>query len=126
MKTITREDSVAEFNRAAGVKTHREGGDFAPQLIAFSEELEEFSEALSSYLSDPSEEARQEMIKEWADVQYTLSNFAWFFDFDGQVAFNRVHQNNLTKIGPDGSVKFREDGKIIKPEGFVSCSMEGL
>lgn len=30
-----------------------------------------------------------------------------------------VHGANMAKVQPDGSVKRREDGKIIKPEGWV-------
>jgi predicted HAD superfamily Cof-like phosphohydrolase len=32
--------------------------------------------------------------------------------------FNLVHQDNLKKIGKDGKVVRREDGKILKPEGW--------
>jgi len=31
-----------------------------------------------------------------------------------------VHEANMAKRHPDGSVKRREDGKIIKPEGWVA------
>jgi len=124
-KIITREQRVAEFNRAANKKTYAEGGDYKTEVICFSEELAEFNEALTTYLVNPSDTSRANMIKEWADVQVTLSNFAWFFDFDGQVAFTRVADNNLSKI-VDGKVVFREDGKILKPEGYQKVDMSGL
>lgn len=41
-------------------------------------------------------------------------------------AFNRVHENNLTKIGPDGKVLRNPDGKILKPEGFVAVDLTDL
>lgn len=31
-----------------------------------------------------------------------------------------VHNANMSKVQPDGSVKRREDGKIVKPEGWVA------
>ena len=31
-----------------------------------------------------------------------------------------VHGANMAKVQPDGSVKRREDGKIIKPEGWIA------
>jgi len=123
--SLNREDTVAQFNKAAGKLNHSEGGDYKTEVICFSEELSEFNEALTAYLCNPSETTRANMIKEWADVQVTLSNFAWFFDFNGQVAFNRVAQNNLSKI-VDGKVIRREDGKILKPEGYVKVDMSGL
>lgn len=125
-KQLTREDRVAEFNRASGGKTQAEGGNYLQQTSCFSEELAEFGEALTAYILNPSETTRANMIKEWADVQVTLSNFAWFFDFDGQVAFTRVADNNLTKIGPNGEVTRNEQGKVLKPEGYEKVSMLGL
>lgn len=41
-------------------------------------------------------------------------------------AFNRVHANNLTKIGVDGKVIRDADGKILKPEGFVPVDLSDL
>ncbi len=32
--------------------------------------------------------------------------------------FHRVLDSNLSKLHPDGTVKFREDGKVMKPETF--------
>jgi predicted HAD superfamily Cof-like phosphohydrolase len=41
-------------------------------------------------------------------------------------AFNLVHENNMRKLGPDGKPIFREDGKIIKPEGFQKVELKTL
>lgn len=41
-------------------------------------------------------------------------------------AFNRVHDNNMTKVASDGKVIRNSDGKILKPEGFVSVSLNDL
>lgn len=125
IRIITREDRVAEFNRAANKKTQAEGGDYKTEVICFSEELAEFNDALTSYLCNPSDLTRKELIKEWADVQVTLSNFAWFFDFNGQVAFNRVADSNMSKT-VEGQVEFREDGKILKGPNYVKPDMGGL
>ena len=32
--------------------------------------------------------------------------------------FHRVLDSNLSKLHPDGSVKFREDGKVMKGKGY--------
>lgn len=127
LSQITREDRVRSFYEAAGNKTYEEGGDFGPLLTCFSEELGEFNEAMAEYLLSPDDpEKRKALVKEWADVQFTLSAFPWFFDFNGQVAFTRVANNNDTKISPDGKVYRRSDGKIIKPDNYVACDMGGL
>lgn len=41
-------------------------------------------------------------------------------------AFNRVHQNNLTKIGPDGKVLRNPDGKVLKPANFKPVDLSDL
>lgn len=125
MFTVSREDRVAEFNIKAENKTFSEDGSLGQHVACFGEELAEFNESLAEYVLNPSEENRAKMIKEWADVQVTLSNFAWFFEFDGQAAFNRVADNNMTKL-VDGKLVRREDGKILKPEGYVKPDMRGL
>ena len=123
---MTREERVAEFNRAGGVGTATSGGNIALAVTNFSEELAEFNEAMADYVSDPSEETRANMIKEWADVQYTLSGIAYYFEFDGEEAFTRVADNNMTKVSADGTIVRRADGKILKPEGYQPADMKGL
>jgi len=122
---LTREDYVTQFNRAGGNRTHLEEGSIGTQVACFSEELVEFSEALSDYVSASTDENRQKMIKEWADVQVTLSNFAWFFEFDGEEAFRRVAESNMSKL-VDGKLQRREDGKILKGDAYVAPDMKGF
>jgi NTP pyrophosphatase (non-canonical NTP hydrolase) len=122
---ITREDRVAEFLKAAGFKTHVEAGEFDVHIVCFAEELQEFFEAVENYRQKNTVENRAQLAKEWADVQVTLSNLAWYFNLDGQIAFNRVASNNLTKL-IDGKIVRREDGKILKPEGYEKPDMKGL
>ena len=81
---------------------------------------------MADYITDPSEESRANLVKEWADAAYTLSALAYFFEIDGEEAFTRVADNNMTKVGADGKVTKREDGKILKPEGYVKANMKGL
>jgi predicted HAD superfamily Cof-like phosphohydrolase len=37
-----------------------------------------------------------------------------------------VHRNNMNKLWPDGKVHKREDGKVIKPEGFEKVELKTL
>lgn len=51
-----------------------------------------------------------------ADVVYVVNGTAAAFGIDGEAAFNIVHAANMQKAnGPR-----REDGKVMKPEGWVS------
>lgn len=40
-------------------------------------------------------------------------------------AFNRVHENNMTKF-PGGKILRNPDGKIIKPDGFKNVNLTDL
>jgi hypothetical protein len=40
--------------------------------------------------------------------------------------FHRVLDSNLSKLHPDGTVKFRDDGKVMKPETFRAPVFEDL
>jgi predicted HAD superfamily Cof-like phosphohydrolase len=41
-------------------------------------------------------------------------------------AFSRVHENNMTKVGPDGKVLRDASGKILKPSGFKAVDLTDL
>lgn len=122
---MTREEKVAQFNRAADNLMYSEGGDYRSHTACFGEEVTEFYHAINNYLTNPNDETRKDLVKEWADCQVTLSNLAWFFDIPGSVAFQRVHDNNMTKL-VDGKIVRREDGKVLKPEGYVKPDMSGI
>lgn len=38
--------------------------------------------------------------------------------FDAEGAWKEVMRSNLSKIGEDGKVRKREDGKVLKPTGY--------
>ena len=38
----------------------------------------------------------------------------------------RVHKSNMSKLQPDGTVKRREDGKILKPDTYVAPDLTDL
>ncbi len=46
--------------------------------------------------------------------------------FRTEEGFHRVLDSNLSKLHPDGSVKYREDGKVLKPETFKPPFFEDL
>ena len=122
----TREEKSSNFLRAAG-KTPYDGVLLDPSMLAsFAEEAQELCEAYYDYLLENNEETRANLCKEWADVQVTLSNLAWYMNIPAEASLDRVVSNNNTKIGADGKVMFREDGKVLKPEGYVKVDMKGL
>lgn len=41
-------------------------------------------------------------------------------------AWDLVHKNNMTKLGPDGKVVKNENGKVIKPKGYKPVNLNQL
>lgn len=56
------------------------------------------------------------------NIAYKLFRMKGFDHEEAKVkteeGFHRVLDSNLSKLHPDGTVKFREDGKVMKPETF--------
>lgn len=68
-----------------------------------------------------------EELKELADLVYVLYGYANSVGYDLDEAVARVHQNNVGRcVQPDGSIKRREDGKIIKNPNYPKVDLEDL
>lgn len=50
-----------------------------------------------------------------ADILYVVWGTAVEYGIPLDNVFRAVHNSNMTKIWPDGTVKKRDDGKVIKP-----------
>ena len=120
MTNASREASVARFREAAGKgNVHEQPGEL--DLVArtcIEEEFAEFIEAARNWFVYRNEETRKQLVKEWADLAYVISQAAVYFDIPADAAFNRVANSNMTKV-VDGKIIFREDGKILKPDTYV-------
>lgn len=40
--------------------------------------------------------------------------------------FDEVHTNNMSKVGADGKPKYRGDGKLLKPDGWLPPDIKGV
>ena len=122
---VSREARVQEFISCARPPS------FEAVWNCFGEECKELADAATTlYMaeegSEDYNEARKNFVKEWADAQYTLSQIAVFYGIDGDEAFKRVADNNMTKV-ENGSVRYRpSDGKVLKPDGYVVADMSNL
>jgi len=59
-----------------------------------------------------------------ADLIYVVCQMARAADIPLNAIFAAVHKNNMSKLGPDGKPVRREDGKILKPAGYVPVTDE--
>jgi putative hemolysin len=66
-------------------------------------------------------------LKELADIVYVLYGYANAMGYNLDKAVRRVHENNVGRcVQPDGTVKRREDGKIVKNKDFPKVDLSDL
>ena len=80
-------------------------------------------EELLNELSSPSID-RTALAKELADLLYVCYSAADNWNIPIDKVFDRVHQANMSKLGPDGKPVYREDGKIMKGPNYQPPQLE--
>ena len=92
-----------------------------------NEEVSEVYEAISDLAKARIEtpELVAHLLKELADVQYTLSGFAATFGLNLDAAYVRVHESNMSKFQPDGPT-FSKDGKVQKGPNYKPPFLKDL
>lgn len=76
--------------------------------------------ALAKHLSNPSLENLVEVADGIGDTIYVLCQLARSLGIPLDSVFLCIHRANMLKVGEDGKVKRREDGKILNPDGWTS------
>lgn len=118
-------DSYNEFADACGIPRGEICKSPNPQSVYLAKELvgEEYARetlpAVEKYLMNPSLENFVEVADGFVDTVYVLFQFCRILGVPFNEIFEIVHSANMAKVGPDGKVIRREDGKILKPEGWV-------
>ncbi len=102
-----------------------------PTLISEREYLIRFNlglEELKEYADACQANDLVEILDSLADQLYIILGTAVKHGLQHKLAeaFDLVHENNMSKLGPDGNPILREDGKILKPEGFVPVDLSKL
>lgn len=81
------------------------------RLDLLVEEVEEYEDA-----SDV--EDIVEVADALADMVYIIYGTALSYGIDLDAVLDEVHASNMSKLTADGKVLMREDGKILKSDGF--------
>lgn len=119
-------ETAKEFREAFNCSDEFTEKNVCRQRTLIAEELAELLSAEGWLLSSPSPEAKESFLKECADLIYVVCQYAVFLGLDINEAYKRVHANNMSKVGPDGKAVFREDGKLLKPEGYQPVDLSDL
>ena len=117
-------DMVKEFSELTGQKS-----DAALYTNLITEEYEEWcDEVFLHNLVNASDvyKAHKEL-KELSDLVYVIYGYARARGWDLDEAVRRVHKNNIGRcLQPDGTVKRRDDGKILKNPEYPKVDLKDL
>tara|TARA_X000001388_G_C2232423_1_gene123742 strand:+ start:3535 stop:3909 length:375 start_codon:yes stop_codon:yes gene_type:complete len=94
------------------------------QLNLIQEEHREFLEAHEAMFDFEGAEA--DCLKELADLVYVCYQYAENLEWDLDEALRRVHESNMSKLGPDGKAIRREDGKVMKGPNYKPPYLDDL
>lgn len=120
---MSKTDDIKEFHYAFNVPVGESSMDDQARMdmryALIEEEYEELTEALDT--SDP-----VALLDALVDLCYVSIGFAVELGFDFDTAWERVHESNMDKLGPDGEPIYREDGKVLKPDHWEAPNLDDL
>ncbi|MET8135497.1 MULTISPECIES: MazG nucleotide pyrophosphohydrolase domain-containing protein [unclassified Streptomyces] len=107
---------VREFHLAFGLEVRAAPTEVSPELAAHRGELlaEEAAEVAEVSVDGPLDRLAHEL----ADVVYVAYGTALVHGIDLDAVIAEIHRANMTKLGPDGHVTRRADGKVLKGEHY--------
>lgn len=114
---------VKEFQTAVGQnvsETPKFPGD-SERTLRMKLLKEEFTE----YVEGETNNDLENIAKELADIIYIVCGTAASYGIPLDRVFDEVHRSNMAKL-VDGKVVRREDGKILKPEGWTPPDIKSI
>jgi NTP pyrophosphatase (non-canonical NTP hydrolase) len=111
---------VREFHEAFGVAIDAEDTGRLRQLRnqLLHEEYSELRAEINRHPNAPGKGELTAVAKELADLVYVAYGTAVSLGIDLDKAVRRVHTSNMSKRNPDGTVTYRDDGKVLKPSTY--------
>lgn len=114
-RSLTPQEMVREY-----AKTSEQKPDPSLYEDLVSEEYLEWAGAMM-------EDSEVNRLKEAADLVYVVYGWAEANGYDLDMAMLRVHDNNMGRMyQADGTIKRREDGKIIKNKDYPKVELGDL
>jgi len=113
---------VIEFHRVFNIVIN---GDDTRELRSLRADLA-YEESEEVYEALVNNSRLEHVAKELADVVYVAFGAAVSLGIDLDEALRRVHASNMSKRNPDGTVSYREDGKVLKPDTYRVPDLTGV
>jgi predicted HAD superfamily Cof-like phosphohydrolase len=109
-------DLVRRFHLAVGLDARSTPTELPAPLAAHRGELlaEEAAEVAEVSVTGPLDRLAHEL----ADVVYVAYGTALVHGIDLDAVIAEIHRSNMTKLGPDGQIARRPDGKVLKGEHY--------
>ena len=82
-------------------------------------------EEVEEYFDGEDKDDLENVAKELADIIYIVCGTAASYGIPLDRVFNEVHRSNMEKL-VDGKVVRRDDGKILKPEGWTAPDIKSV
>ena len=114
MSSIDVEAAVRTFMAACGQGKDDGKHIFDLRIRLIDEEYDELVEALN--WGD-----RVQIAKELADLAYVVVGTAVALGIPFNEVFSALQASNMSKVGSDGTIKFREDGKVLKGPEYIEA-----
>ncbi|MFC7818516.1 MULTISPECIES: MazG nucleotide pyrophosphohydrolase domain-containing protein [unclassified Streptomyces] len=117
-------DLVRAFHHAFGLDVRGVPAEVPPELAAHRGELlaEEAAEVAEVSVSGPLDRLAHEL----ADVVYVAYGTALVHGIDLDEVIAEIHRSNMTKVGPDGRISRRADGKVLKGDHYEAPDVSGV
>lgn len=94
--------------------------------LIYEEAVKELLPAIKKWLEHPSLENLTEVVDGGVDTVYVVFQLFNAIGLPFDVLFDEVHRSNMAKVHPDGTVKRREDGKVLKPDGWQPPNLHAI
>ena len=92
------------------------------RLLRISLLAEEFGEYIGAERADDIVEIADAL----GDLHYIAAGTEIAYGIPGQEVFSEIQRSNMAKLDSEGKPIYREDGKVIKPEGWKSPQIEKI
>lgn len=112
-------DDVKKFLDACDQNERGFGNQSDLYLKLIKEEFKELTEAYKN-------KDIVEIADACADLKWVIEGLELTLNLPQQKVWDEVARSNISKIGSDGKVKRREDGKILKPDDWTPPNIKKI